>query len=65
MAPTWPTLADALDAARATAALAGGEDVVVQDHAGREIWREYVDAQGRVHPVAVASEGRALDAPPS
>ena len=25
------------------------------ERAGREIWREYVDAQGRAHPVAVAT----------
>ena len=47
----YPSLADALDAARADVAATGGGDVVVHDHAGREIWREYVDARGQAHPV--------------
>lgn len=51
--PTYPTFAGALDAARAQVALAGGGDVVVHDRDGRPVWREYVDARGRAHPVAI------------
>ena len=56
--PTYRTLADALDAARMVMAGMGGGDVVVEDCAGHEIWREHVDGRGQAHPVRAPGAAR-------